>query len=98
MIKNLLHNWKTTSAGMGTLITAVVHLVFAVHDHTATENIWITHLVAMLTGIGLLSAGDASKSAADDQALAAKVEDVKAAVRTGDTSILDKPATEPPKP
>lgn len=62
MIKNLFNNWKTTSAGIALIITNTVHLVFAVRNHTSDENTWIFSLTAIVGGIGLIFAGDASQS------------------------------------
>lgn len=44
------------------IIGSVVHLVFAVKEHTANENTWTVSLTAILGGIGLIFAGDASNS------------------------------------
>lgn len=59
MIKNLVANWKTTLAGLTTIITAGVHLVFAIQGHTLNEADCTTTLISLATGIGLLAAGDA---------------------------------------
>lgn len=58
MLKNLLNNWKTTSAGATMIIGSVVHLVFTYK--TANENTWTIALIAILGGVGLIFAGDAS--------------------------------------
>lgn len=60
MIKNLINNWKTTSAGLLMIIGSIVHLVFAVREKTADENTWTISLTAIVGGIGLIVAGDAS--------------------------------------
>lgn len=62
MIKNLVTNWKTTSAGLTMIVGSVVHLVFSVKSGSANENTWTIALTAMIGGIGLLLAGDASVS------------------------------------
>lgn len=62
MIQNLLKSWKTTSAGITSIIGLVVHLVFAVRSHTADENTWTVSLVGIMLAIGLIFAGDASQS------------------------------------
>jgi hypothetical protein len=96
----LIANWRTTSLGATTIIGAVVHLVFAVLHHTDDENTWITSLLTIVGGFGLIVAGDGALSAkahADStaaiQAIQSKVEATAAAVQTGDTSLLGKPAT-----
>ena len=58
-MKNLLDNWKTTSAGLTMIIGSTVHLVFSVRDGSANENTWTISLTAILGGIGLIYAGDA---------------------------------------
>jgi len=60
MIKNLINNWKTTSAGLTLMIGSVVKLVFACKGGTADEAIWTGSLLALVGGIGLIFAGDAS--------------------------------------
>jgi hypothetical protein len=60
MIKNLLVNWKTTSAGLLMIIGSTVHLVYAVKDGTANENTWTISLTAVVGGVGLIFAGDSS--------------------------------------
>ena len=58
-MQNLLKNWKTTSAGLTIVITAVIHLVFAINGHTLSEADCTTTIVSVVTGIGLIAAGDA---------------------------------------
>ena len=99
-MKNLIANWKTTSAGLTMIIGAVVHLVFAVKGHTGDENTWTTSLLAIAGGIGLMFAGDSTASAQDHADSKAAIEDLKSKVATsiqsGDTSILTKPALQTP--
>jgi len=61
-MQNLLKNYKTTSAGLLMALGAIVHLVFAIKAHTADENTWTITIGAVLGGIGLIFAGDASAS------------------------------------
>lgn len=42
------------------IIASGVHLVFSVLRHTSNENTWTIALTAILTGVGLIFAGDAS--------------------------------------
>ena len=58
----LLNNWKTTSAGVTMISGAVVHLVFACKNGTSNENTWTITIVAVVGGLGLIFAGDASGS------------------------------------
>ena len=85
MIKNLFDNWKTTSAGLAAITGSVVHLVFAVIHKTADESTWTTSVLGIFTGIGLLAAGDASKSKQDAQNLA---QNAAKAIETGNTDLL----------
>lgn len=62
MIKQLLVNWKTTSAGLVMIIGSIVHLIFAVRSGTATEGVWTASLTAIVAGAGLILAGDAAAS------------------------------------
>jgi hypothetical protein len=63
MIKNLIANWKTTSAGLLMISGSVIHLIFSIRAHTANENTWTIAVTAIIGGLGLLVAGDASQSA-----------------------------------
>jgi len=90
MIKNLLTNWKTTSVGLGMIIGSVVHLIFAVKEHNATEGVWTASLGTIVGGVGLLAAGDASKSQTKDEAAVVKSATVEA-IKTGNTDRLENP-------
>jgi len=83
MLKNLLTNWKTTSAGLTMIIGATVHLIFHVLDKTADEATWKNDLIGITAGIGLMAAGDSAVTKKE-------VENVKQAVVTGDTSHITK--------
>lgn len=67
-MNNLLNNWKTTSAGLTIMIGSAVHLIFAVRNHTADETTWTNALIAMVGGMGLVYAGDASATNPADKA------------------------------
>ncbi len=59
-MSNLFKNWKTTSAGLLAIIGAVVGLAYGWHNLNPTE---ITAAAsAILGGVGLIAAGDASQS------------------------------------
>lgn len=62
MLKNLLSNWKTTSAGATMIIGSTVHLIFSVKAGNANENTWTISLTAIVGGLGLILAGDSSAS------------------------------------
>jgi hypothetical protein len=67
-INTLISNWKTTSAGLLLAGGSVIHLIFAVRSHTADENTWTIALTAIVGGIGLIFAGDASASLKTEKA------------------------------
>ena len=46
---------------------SIVHLVFAVKAGTANENTWTLTITAVVGGLGLIFAGDASQSAKKDE-------------------------------
>lgn len=88
MIKNLLTNWKTTSAGLAMIISSTVHLVISVSKGNADESTWTTGLMGIVGGVGLLAAGDGATTVQAHQETLNELENIKSAVRTGDTSIL----------
>ncbi len=94
-MKNLLANWKTSSAGITMSLIAIVHLVFECIHGEANETTWTRAIVTCVGGIGLIFAGD---SAAGQKRTEELKEDVKTAIKTGDSTILDKKPEEPPKP
>ena len=61
-MKRLLDNWKTTSAGLVMISGAVIHLVFQLRAHAASEADWNATFIAVMGGVGLIAAGDASQS------------------------------------
>ena len=95
MIKNLLNNWKTTSAGLTMIIGSVVHLVFTVQGHVASETVWTVSLTAIVAGLGLIFAGDASKSVDNHAETLQELAAIKSALKSGDTSQIDKPVDPP---
>ena len=58
MIKNLMANWKTTSAGLLMIAGSAIHTVWMVHTGGANENTWQSLAVAVVGGVGLIAAGD----------------------------------------
>jgi hypothetical protein len=63
MLKNLTKNWKTSSAGVLMIGSAIVQLTFAIRGGGDTESAWNTALIAVVGGIGLIFAGDSSAPA-----------------------------------
>ncbi len=92
MIKNLFTNWKTSSAGVTMIALAIVHLIYEIIQGSANETTWTRAITATVGGCGLIFAGDA---AAGQKRTDDLKEDVKTAMNTGDTSILDKKPEEP---
>lgn len=90
MIEKLLHNWKTTSSGLIMIIGSVVHLVFSIIDHTATESIWTVSLTAIVAGFGLMFASDSARV----KEVAKAVDKINQDGASPDTEMLSKP-TEP---
>lgn len=106
-MNNLLKNWKTTSAGLLMIIGSIVHLVFAIKAGHSDEATWTTSLTAILAGIGLIFAGDGAASAQAHEEtkqlvadLNTKITATQTAVKTGDTSFIDKAvvAAQPKQP
>lgn len=107
-MNNLLKNWKTTSAGAVMILGSIVHLIFAVKAGRADEATWTTSLTAILAGVGLMFAGDGATSAQAHEEtkqlvanLNTKIDATATAVKTGDTSFIDKAtavANPAPKP
>ena len=58
----ILTNWKTTSAGLTSIIGSTIHLIFMIRANTADENTWNTTALAWIVGVGLILAGDAGAS------------------------------------
>lgn len=59
MIKSLLTNWKTSSAGILMVGGSLIHLGYQIYQKTANENTWQGCLVGLVSGLGLIFAGDA---------------------------------------
>jgi len=108
-MNNLLKNWKTTSAGLTMIIGSVVHLVFSVRAGKADETTWTVSLTAIVAGLGLMFAGDASASAQSHQESQKQISELQLrsnivpnAIDSGDTSQLRRvpmtPAAVPPPP
>lgn len=88
-MNRIFSNWKTTGAGVSTILLAIVHLVFQALEHKADETAWTTAVVAIIGGLGLVAAGDADKSVAVTEIEALKG-NVAKAIENGDTSFLKK--------
>jgi uncharacterized membrane protein YhiD involved in acid resistance len=59
-LNNLLLNWKTTSAGLAMIVGGVIHLIYALKNGGLTEADCTTTVLAIVTGIGFIAAGDAN--------------------------------------
>lgn len=78
MIKQLLNNWKTSAAGLTIVITAVVHMVYAIHNHALSEPDCAGSLIAVVTGLGFVFAGDSSASASASNVNATAINKINA--------------------
>ena len=58
-MKTIFANPKTSIAGITMILTGAVHLIFAAKAHALTEADCTTTLISIVTGIGLIAAGDA---------------------------------------
>ena len=98
MMKTLLINWKTTSAGLTMIATSTIHLVFQIRAHEANENSWTIAILAILGGLGLMFAGDANKSATttDLEHVQKQIKEVPGAITSGDTTMLTKAMAKDP--
>ena len=61
MIKTLAANPRTSLAGLLMIGTGVTHIIFAVLKHTAAETDITATVTSILTGLGLMAAGDAAR-------------------------------------
>lgn len=52
-------NPKTSLAGITMILTGLVHIIFAAKAHALTEADCTTTLISIVTGVGLIAAGDA---------------------------------------
>lgn len=60
---NLINNWKTSSAGIVLILTGLIHIGFGILHKSINETDFTTTMVSIVTGVGLIVAGDGSKSA-----------------------------------
>lgn len=105
-MNNLVKNWKTSSAGIVLILTGLIHIGYGLVHKSITEQDFTTTMVTIVTGLGLMVAGDASASAeshAQSQTQIAELQlrsnIVPNAIESGDTSQLRKvPITPAPIP
>jgi len=103
MIQNLLSNWRTTSAGLLTILGAIVNLVFAIKNHVDDQGTWMICFTQVLTGLGLMFSRDQAQSRADKESVQSQIADLKqntvTAIKSGNTEMLTKAdVANPPKP
>ncbi len=92
-MSHILANWKTSGAGVTMIALAIVHLVYEIIQGSANETTWTRAITATVGGVGLIFAGDATAGQKRTEELK---QDVQTAIKTGDSTILDK-TPEPPK-
>jgi hypothetical protein len=81
-MQNLFSNWRTTSSGLVIIIGALVHLAFGYKNKTLDETTVTTGLIAVVTGLGLMFAGDAATSLTKDEGVTKN---------QADTTFIKKP-------
>jgi hypothetical protein len=64
-----LSNWKTTASGVATILTAVADIVHGISSGSPVN--WNVDVTAILAGLGLLFAKDASTNSTQAQVNAA---------------------------
>lgn len=57
-MNNLLSNWKTTTAGVGIIVTSVFTVIHG--WRTLDANGWSGAVIGIMTGVGLLYAADSN--------------------------------------
>lgn len=72
------------------IVSSATHLAFAIVHGTADEATWTTGLMGIVGGIGLLAAGDSTASAAAHEETKSAVAALAQAVKSGDTTVLNK--------
>lgn len=89
MIKHLFTNWKTTGVGVLLVAGALVEIAYMIIEGKPIEKSGVNAvLAALLSGVGLLAAGDADKSQSKEAAQDA-MEDTKIMLR-GKQDVEDK--------
>ena len=58
-MNSILANWKTTSAGVAAILTALADMATAFSHGNITANL-STDITAIVAGVGLIFAGDAN--------------------------------------
>ena len=76
-MNNLINNWKTSSAGLVLILTGLIHIGFGLIHKSINETDFTTTMVSIVTGVGLIVAGDGSKSAAAHEETKALVADLQ---------------------
>lgn len=89
-MNNLINNWKTSSAGIVLIITGLIHIVFGLIHKSISEQDFTTTMVSIVTGIGLIVAGDGGKSSVETKTKLADLQNQISQVKT-DTSTITKP-------
>lgn len=67
MLKTLAANPRTSLAGLLMMATGITHIIFAISKRTASEADITATVTSILTGFGLMAAGDAAKPEKPDQ-------------------------------
>ncbi len=87
MLRNLFHNWKSTSAGITLIVGAIIHIIFLVLKKTpVTEADVMLAVGGILGGIGMIATADASQLRSVQQQML----QVPNAINSGNTAVLEK--------
>lgn len=106
MLSSITSNWKTSSAGIVLILTGLIHLAFGIIHKTVSETDFTTTAVSIVTGVGLIVAGDGSKSIQAHEETKSLVNNLQSQISEikGDSATVTKPmaplpvANPPPTP
>ena len=100
-VQSMLKNWKTTTMGVASILAGTPLIIAAIKARSTDPVAYTPGVTAIVTGLGLLFAGDGDKSASKDDhaALQQQINDTQKAVVSGDTTIITRVQAEnQPKP
>lgn len=58
---NLMANWRTTGAGVASIVGGVFKIILAIKTRNWDEQVYVTGCLAILMGYGLLCAADSKQ-------------------------------------
>ncbi len=91
-MKNMIKNWRTTASGLSIIIIALVHLGFGIYHQSLDEQATASTILGVLSGIGLIVAGDSKSSLTKDEADQAYVQKTSCMLyKNPDCALKDGP-------